>query len=80
MSVAFDVEEAGRESCGNLIRTALNRVGTVESIQIDEESDIANVVLSGEAQRAAVDDALEEVSAGAGHSYRVRADSWRVIA
>jgi copper chaperone CopZ len=79
MSVAFDVEQAGCESCGKLIGTALNLVGTVESIEIDEKSDTAKVVLSGDAQRAAVDAALEEAAAGAGHAYRVRADSWRVV-
>ena len=80
MSVAFAVEQAGCESCGKLIRTALSLVGTVASVEIDEASDTAKVVLSGDAQRAAVDAALEEVSAGAGHAYRVRADSWRVMA
>jgi copper chaperone CopZ len=79
VSVAFDVEQAGCESCGKLISTALNLIGTVESIEIDEESDTAKVVLSGDAQRAAVDTALEEVSAAAGHRYRVRADSWCVV-
>jgi hypothetical protein len=38
--------------------TALKLVGTVESIEIDEESDTAKVVLSGDAQRTAVDAAL----------------------
>jgi len=77
--VLFDVEQAGCQSCGELIGTALGRVGTVESIEIDEDSDTATVVLAGSASRGAVDSALEGASAGAGHAYRVRADSWRPL-
>jgi len=78
MSVVFDVEQAGCESCGKLISAALSHVGTVESIDIDESSDTATVVLSGQPSPASVDAALEEASAGAGHAYRVRAGSWRL--
>lgn len=77
--VVFDVEEAGCESCGKLIGTALSRVGTVVSIDIDEDADAATVVLSGAASRGAVDSALEEASAGAGHAYRVRTGSWHPL-
>jgi copper chaperone CopZ len=77
MRVVFEVEQAGCESCGKLIGTALSDVGTVESIDIDEDADIATVVLSGPASAGAVDAALEEASATAGHAYRVRPDSWR---
>ena len=79
MSVVFDVEQAGCESCGKLISAALSHVGTVESIDIDEDSDTATVVLSGSASRGVVDAALEEASADAGHAYRVRAHSWRPV-
>ncbi len=77
MKVVFEVEQAGCESCGKLIGTALSHVGRVESVQIDEALDRATVVLAGLASRAAVDAALKEASTGAGHAYRVRADSWR---
>jgi len=76
MTVAFVIEQAGCESCGELIGAALGRVGTVESIEIDEDADTAMVVLSGSVERAEVDAALDGTSVGAGHAYRVRADSW----
>ena len=76
MSVAFEVEEAGCESCGKLIAAALGNVGTVESIEIDEDADLAKVVLTA-AERSEVDRALERAADGAGHAYRVRAGSWR---
>ena len=76
MSVVFDVEQAGCESCAKLIGAALDKVGTVESIEIDEAADSAKVVLSGSVDREAVDAALEDASAGAGHAYRVQAGSW----
>ena len=77
MKVVFDVEQAGCESCGKLIRTALGEAGVVESISIDEDADVATVVLAGDVSRAAVDVALEQASPGSGHAYRVRPDSWR---
>jgi hypothetical protein len=77
MRVVFDVEQAGCESCGRLITAALTEIGTVESIALDEDVDVATVVLSGRTSRTAVDSALEKASAGAGHAYRVRPASWR---
>ncbi len=79
MSVAFEVEQAGCESCGNLIGAALAEVATVESVEIDEGADLATVVLSGAASRGAVDTALRDAAAGAGHEYCVRAGSWRAL-
>ena len=77
--VAFDVEQAGCESCGKLIATALGVVGTVESIEIDEAADTASVVLSDAPARHAVEAALAEASVGAGHVYGVRDGSWRPL-
>lgn len=79
MRVVFEVEQAGCDSCGKLIGGALADVGTVESVEIDEGADLATVVLSGAASRGAVDAALEQVSAGAGHAYRVLPGSWRTL-
>ena len=79
MRVVFDVEQAGCESCGKLISAALSHVGAVESIDIDEDADTATVVLSDAPSRDAVDTALAKASAGAGHAYRVRTDSWRPL-
>lgn len=80
MKVTFDVEQAGCESCGKVISTALADIGTVESIEIDEAADSATVVLSGEASPGAVDGALERASADAGHEYRIRVGSWQPLA
>lgn len=77
MRVAFTVEQAGCESCGELIGAALSRIGTIESLEIDEAADTAAVVLSGDASRESVDASLAEASAGAGHAYGVLAGSWR---
>lgn len=76
MSVEFTVKQAGCESCAKLIRAALGKVGTVESIEIDEAADSANVVLSDSPPRDAVDAALAEASAGSGHAYSVGFGSW----
>jgi copper chaperone CopZ len=77
--ISFEVEEAGCESCGKLVRAALREVGTVENLEIDAAADLATVVLAGGASRSAVDAALADASAGAGHAYRVRAGSWRTL-
>lgn len=79
MSVVFDVEQAGCESCGALIEAALSQIAMVESIDIDEDADTATVVLSSPPSRASVDTALTAASADAGHAYRVRAGSWRPL-
>lgn len=81
MRIAFDVEQAGCESCGKLVRTALEPLGAVEVLTIDEHADLAGVVLAATAApvQAVVDEALGEASAGAGHRHRVRAGSWRAL-
>lgn len=77
--VAFEVEQAGCESCGKLIAAALGGVGSVESVEIDEAADTASVVLTDAPPRPAVDAALAEASRGAGHAYAVRDGSWRTL-
>ena len=79
MKIAFDVEQAGCESCGKLVRAALESLGSVEELTIDEQADTASVVLTATAEpdQTAVDEALAGASASAGHLYRVRAGSWR---
>ena len=81
MRIAFDVEQAGCESCGKLVRAALEPLGAVEELTIDEQADMAGVVLAATAapDQSAVDAALAGASAGAGHLYRVRAGSWRPL-
>ena len=81
MRVAFEVEQAGCESCGKLVTAALSPHGTVESLAIDEQADVASVVLAvtAEPSRALIDEALARASTGAGHVYRVRDGSWSVL-
>ena len=77
MSVAFVVEEAGCASCAALVREALEPLGRVESVEVDEAADVSRVVLSGSASEAEVATALAGASEGAGHAYRIQPGSWR---
>ena len=81
MRVAFDVEQAGCESCGKLVHAAVSPLGSVEALEIDEAADTASVVLTPAAKPdpAAVDAALAAASSGAGHLYRIRPGSWREL-
>ena len=79
MSLSFVVSEAGCESCAKLVRQALEPLGAVESIEVDEAADEAAVRLdAAETTESDVNRALAGVSAGAGHAYRVRPGSWNV--
>jgi copper chaperone CopZ len=77
MTVSFIVSEAGCESCAALVREALEPLGTVESVEIDEAADEATVQLGGDASEDDVNVALAGASEGVGHAYRVRPGSWR---
>jgi hypothetical protein len=57
------------------IKDALAPIAVVEAIQIDEDADLAQVVLLDDVQvsEAAVTTALDAVSSGSGHEYRLRA-------
>ena len=77
MNVTFVVEEAGCESCARLVRGALESLGTVESVEVDEAADEAPVRLAGSATEEDVNVALAAASEGVGHAYRVRPGSWR---
>jgi cation transport ATPase len=76
--VRFVVEEAGCPTCATRVRQGLEHIATVAAIEIDEAADEATVRLSGSSAvtEDAVRRALEEISAGSGHSYRLRAGSW----
>lgn len=78
MEISFVVEEAGCESCAALVRDALEPLGAVGSVEIDEAADVAAVTLSpaGPLGEAEVGAALAEASAGTGHAYRVQPGSW----
>ena len=75
--IAFEVEQAGCESCAARVRAALEPLGTVESVEIDEAADVANVRLDGDPREEEVNGALGASSAGSGHLYRVKPGSWR---
>lgn len=77
MSLTFVVSEAGCESCAKLVREALEPLGAVESIDVDEAADEATVELTGKVTEADVNVALAGASEGVGHAYRVRPGSWR---
>jgi copper chaperone CopZ len=77
VSNTFVVEEAGCESCAALVREALEPLGAVESVEVDEAADVAFVRLASSASEPDVNKALADVSASAGHAYRVRPGSWR---
>ena len=81
MKVAFDVEQAGCESCARLVSAALAPFGAVETLDVDEAADTASVVLAPgeEPDQVAVDTALAAASAGGGHLYRIRPGSWRDV-
>ena len=77
--VAFEVEQAGCETCEKRVRAALEPLGVVAEIRIDEEADRASVTFApvDGVLRESVDAALAGASVGAGHQYRVREGSWR---
>ena len=79
MSVRFLVEEAGCDSCAKLVREALEPLGAVDSIEVDEDADVALVRLGAPVAEDDVNRALAKVSADAGHAYRVRPGSWLAV-
>lgn len=76
----FRVEQAGCESCAELVREALEDVAPVAEITVDEQEDRAFVRLASAADLSErdVNRLLIEASAGTGHAYRIEPGSWRV--
>ncbi len=79
VNVSFTVEHAGCTSCAARIRAALEPLGALDQLEIDEERDAANVTMRGNQLIAegAVDAVLAEASTGSGHTYRIQPGSWR---
>jgi hypothetical protein len=77
---AFEVEQAGCESCATRVREALAPLAEVHSVEIQAEEDVASVRLSPDAElsESVVNRVLHEASEGAGHAYRVKPGSWRL--
>jgi copper chaperone CopZ len=75
---SFIVEEAGCESCAARVRSALEPIASVTSIEVDEAADeaLVRVERTAAVSEDAVGRALAAASEGAGHAYRVRAGSW----
>jgi copper chaperone CopZ len=83
-AIAFEVEQAGCESCARRVRDALDGVVPVLDVSIDEDADLATVTVgslhlaSGSSElESTVNRALADASHGSGHAYRVRPGSWR---
>jgi hypothetical protein len=77
--VRFDVEQAGCESCGELVREALSPVLAIETLEIDRARDLARVTarLNDGSSVEAVDRLLAAAAEESGHAYRVGPGSWR---
>lgn len=78
-TVEFEVEEAGCPSCATRVRGALEALGEVSDVTIDEEADEATVRLAAASplDEDDVNRALREASVGSGHGYRVKPGSWQ---
>lgn len=78
-TVEFEVEEAGCPSCATRVRRALEALGEVSDVTIDEEADEATVRLAAASplDEDDVNRALREASVGSGHGYRVKPGSWQ---
>lgn len=79
--ITFIVEEAGCSSCATRVRAALEPLGAIDGIEIDEQADSATVRLAADRVIAEqdVERALAAGSVGAGHVYRVRVGSWTAV-
>ena len=76
----FEVEQAGCESCSARVRAALEPLGEIGEITIDEQADAATVRARGAAlSEDAVNTALAAASDGSGHVYRVHPGTWRAV-
>ena len=77
-ATVFEVEQAGCESCAAVVRDAIEEVATVLDVTVDEDADLATVLLAEGApvSESQVDALLREASPE-GHAYRVRPGSWR---
>lgn len=81
-TVVFEVEQAGCGSCATRVRDALEPLGEVGAVHVDEQADCATVRLVPRASVAEddVNAALVAASDGSGHEYRVKPGSWRAPA
>lgn len=81
VEVSFEVEQAGCASCAARVRGALARLLEISTLDIDESLDAAVVTARAveEPRVEKLDELLAAASEGAGHAYRVRPGSLRLI-
>lgn len=81
VEITFEVEQAGCASCAARVRDALAPVLEISELEIDESLDAAAITARAVEEPAVgmIDQLLAEASEGAGHQYRVRPGSLRVV-
>jgi copper chaperone CopZ len=81
MAVEFVVEQAGCESCAELIRDGLGEIGAIRRVEVDETADVAAVCLelASDVSSDDVDRILLTLAEESGHGYCVQPGSWRVL-
>jgi len=81
VEVSFEVEQAGCASCAARVRSALAPLLEISTLDIDESLDAAVVTARAveEPRVEKLDELLAAASEGAGHAYRVRPGSLRLI-
>jgi copper chaperone CopZ len=75
--LTFLVDEAGCTSCAARVREALEPLGEVLTVDVDEAGDRAEVRFAVDVSETSVNRALAEASRDAGHAYRVVPGSFR---
>jgi hypothetical protein len=81
VEVSFEVEQAGCASCAGRVRDALAPLLEISGLEIDESLDAALITAQAveEPTVGMIDQLLTAASEGAGHKYRVRPGSLRVV-
>ena len=81
VEVSFEVEQAGCASCAARVRGALAPLLEISGLEIDEYLDAAVITARAaeEPPVGMIDLLLAAASEGAGHNYRVRPGSLRVV-
>jgi hypothetical protein len=81
VEVRFEVEQAGCASCAARVRSALAPLLEISVLEIDESLDATLVTgrAAEEPRVETIDELLATASEGAGHAYRVRPGSLRLV-
>lgn len=75
----FVVENAGCPACAERVYGALSPLGIIDGVTVDEDADSVTVSMrtGNSVGQEEINKVLAAASEGAGHHYRVLADSWR---